>query len=205
MRSRLPPRVCLIGPPAAGKSLARDYARTCLFSLGFEVELLELEECLRELFSPGKEDGTFYYENEGGLVLLDRPNQIPKAWQLLKQRCENASTKNGYILELADWDVARALIRIAGNSLPSALTIFLTAPTKIRLQRNRRRTKYHVPEEIVVSIPEALHSTDIAMLLERKTTLSIICTTSSKKLLYEQLDSLILGYFSFQLLEEKLT
>lgn len=150
------PCILLLGSPAAGKTTARLMVVEWLAARGEQVTPLGIEEAHRQLTPPGGEDGTYYYDDAGALILLDRERQVAEALELLADQCRHYLQTTGFVAELAHPDLAHALERVGMPVLTSAFCIYLSAPLPLRLARNRARGAARIPDEVVVGQPDSL-------------------------------------------------
>lgn len=154
------PRIFLTGAPAAGKTTQRKLLLDHLGSRGYRPASLGIEEIHRELLPPDSDTSDYRYDDSGALILLKPAVQIPRSLALLQDRCSAATEKAGFVLELAHHDLLEALSGFSSIALEGALLLHLSAPTELRVQRNRKRTFSHIPTNIVTAYPSDLTTRD---------------------------------------------
>jgi nucleoside phosphorylase len=151
------PRIFLTGPPAAGKTTARETVLETLAQGGWgNTRELGMEEALRELLQPDltASDETskqsYQLDVDGALILNNRETQLPEALALLVDHCFAADRDgHGFVAEIAYKDPHLVLLGPLRLLLRGALVLHLRAGLEERLRRNQRRGPLRMPEEIV--------------------------------------------------------
>ena len=148
-------RVVLIGPAGAGKTTALGVAVEVLRGIGWSGDIISIEECQREVCPRGREDGTYFYDSDGALVLLKREEQAAAARERFVERL-GAALHRGFVAELGQPQASGFLIERLSPVLDGVLVLHVTAPLSVRKQRNECRTDLRMPDAVLTWIEEQL-------------------------------------------------
>jgi len=149
------PRVFFLGPAGAGKTTALSATVEELLRAGWGGEIITIEDCQRDVCPRGREDGTYFYNSDGALVLLERERQAAAARDRFVERCK-AAVARGFVAELGQPHAAVFLLQRLSPVLEGGLVVHVTAPLSIRKGRNEARTDLQMPEEVLAWIEEML-------------------------------------------------
>jgi hypothetical protein len=154
-RHDLPPIVFVLGPTAAGKTTALAAILAVLKEAGWDGAFISIEDCQRAVCPPGSENGSYFYDKTGALVLLERESNAAAARDCFVHRC-SAASRRGFVAELGQPQAPQFLLQRLPELLSGTLVLHITAPLAERRLRNERKAALRMPEAVLTWIEEAL-------------------------------------------------
>lgn len=148
-------KVILLGPSAAGKTTAASHLLRLLDGSDWNGDYVSIEDCQREVCPPGVEDGTYFYNQHGALVLLDREKNAASARDRFVQKCL-ASGVRGFVAEFGQPNAPAFLLAKLSDLLPGTLILYLSAPLAVRRERNENKSALRMPEDVLTWIEETM-------------------------------------------------
>jgi len=152
-------RIFLIGPPAAGKTVATDYLLSHMLFSSHNLAHYSVELAHRQL-CPESLSGDYAYDCDGALILHSPETQVPEALALLASQCRQSS-QTGFIAELTHPSVATVFATFFADLLSGSLIIHISAPLGLRLARNEARRCLRVPRSVVEAVGDVLSPAEL--------------------------------------------
>lgn len=185
------PRIFLLGPQAAGKTTVRSQIEAWWRRRGVTLATLGIEEAQRALCPPDRESSAYRYDEHGALILLDRERLIQEALELLATQCREAARQGGFIAEIAHRRLDSVVEALGADLLAGALSLFLTAPLAVRLERNLLRKSYRIPEEVVRTYPESPTIDEINRFRDAGSSLHILDTGVASERTHAEIERML--------------
>ncbi|MEV4000787.1 hypothetical protein [Actinomadura sp. NPDC049753] len=165
--------VVVTGPPASGKTIIRRSVESFFPLQGEPFLNIGIDEVLREMVRTGKAGGEAWIDDNDAVLLKPGTAMLRSAFDEILDRVSAHS--GSALIEVpvnARW--FRAFTELDRSA--RALVIFLTAPLRVRRQRNVGRGRDRISDAGLVQMPATLPPAEMQAIMDNVETLLVTST-----------------------------